>query len=573
MTTENRTMLQKQLRNILGAIALFLLLSAFFSGRAAAASPDFWISPDGTLTPDAITFTKADDGKYYMMLPASLDTENMKFGVADNVKFIFGSKTISTGDSAAKLKSGDFSVKVGKKSFTLHVLVGSPGLPAVYITTESGKLSYIEKKKDNKEAGKLVFAGSDGVIQYNGDLEHIKTRGNSSLTFDKKNYQIKLSEGASLMGMGKAKKWILTGNYRDKSHLRNQIMMDLAEAIGLAYTPEHCFAELYINHEYRGLYLFSEKIEIDDDRLDIANLEKETEKANEKKPGEYKLIGKKASTKGSFKAYDIPNDPEDITGGYLLEYESYPVRYKSEASAYTTKKGLILVVKSPEYASRAQMEYISGLVQSFENAIHAGDGRDPATGKHFTEIADLDSLALKYMIEEIAENYDGNSSSQYFYKPADSVSEKIMAGPVWDYDSSFGTYAQKHNRNKVLNPQYLWIAEGGDRNGWYPTLWRIGEFRERVAGLWDERAKECMEVLLGIRKPDESTFGQRLRSLDEYAEGIKASVKMDRVRWPRKSRPGADAVAWTGGSFAENITYLKNYLQKRYEFLNTTWGN
>ena len=554
---------------ILACLALLLLLT---HGHAAAADgPDFWISPDGSLTPDAITCSRAEDGKYYLMLPANLDTEKMCFGVADGVRLTYGGKSIAAGDSAARVREGSVSVKAGKSSFTLHIMTGSPGLPALYITTESGKLNRIEASKAYREAGKLVFTGPDGAVQYNGDLDQIKARGNSSMTFAKKNYQIKLSEGASLMGMGKAKKWILTGNYRDKSYLRNCMMMDLAEAVGLAFTPEHCFAELYINHEYRGLYLFSEKIEIDDDRIDITDLEKATEELNDQELGKYKLIGKKASTKGSFKAYEIPNDPEDITGGYLMELESYSSRYRDEASAYTLKKGMILVIKSPEYTSRAQMKYITGLMQSFENAIHAQDGRDPETGKHYTELADLDSLALKYMIEELSENYDGNSSSQYFYKPADSEGGKIMAGPVWDYDSTFGTYAQKHNMKKVLNPEYLWIAEG-ERNAWYPTLWRRADFRQRVAELWNGRMKECTEVLLGSRKPEESSFGGKLRSLDEYAEMIQASAKMDRIRWPRMAKKSATATAWTGGTFKDNTTFLKDYLKQRCTYLDKAWG-
>lgn len=563
-------------RNKAGRIlaAVLLLLALIPSAGSAAAEvkpPDFWISPDGSLTPDAITFTTTENGKHYLLLPACVDTGNMQFGVAEGVRLTVRSKAVSSGDSAAVLKPGDIPVKIGKKSFTLHVMTGSEGLPALFITTESGKLKKIESNKENTEPGKMVFLGSDGAVQYNGDLEHIKCRGNSSMVFDKKNYQIKLAGSTSLMGMGKARKWILTGNYRDKSFLRNQVIFDLAEAVGLRYTPEHCQAEVYINHEYRGLYLFSEKIEIDDDRVNIRNLQKATEEVNEEPLGSYKTVGKKKATKGAYKAFDIPNNPEDISGGYLMEYESYQVRYKSEASAYTTRKGNVLVLKEPEYASKEQMAYISGLMQAFENAINAEDGKDPDSGKHYTEIADVESFALKYMIEELAENYDGNSSSQYFYKPEDSAGDKVFAGPVWDYDSSFGTYAQKHNAKSVLNPASLWIGEG-DRNAWYPTLWRRQDFRSEVAKLWNSRMRGCAEVLLGLKKPEEVPGAEKLNAIDEYAARIKASAAMDRIRWPRMSKPGGSSPAWTGGSFEENIRFLKDYLQKRIDYLDKAWG-
>lgn len=544
-------------------LVLVLLLCGSVSA-AQAAGPDAWISPDGTLTADAITFNKNEGRGYTLYLPGYLNTEDMKFGVADGVSFTYGSRKIKSGDSAGIIKTGTTQIKIGKQKASLTVMRGSAGIPAVFVTTESGKLKKIESSKNNREPGLLVLHGPDGEVQYDGALEHIKCRGNSSMTFAKKNFQIKLEKSMDLLGMGKARKWILTGNYRDKSYLRNQIMLDLAAAIGLRYTPEHMPAELYINHEYHGLYLFSEKVEIDKDRVAVTNLESATKKLNEKSPDEYKVYGKKKSTKGSFKAYDIPNDPEDISGGYLVEYESYPVRYNQEASAYTTKKGGILVVKSPEYASVAQMRYISSLFQTFENAIMASDGKDPESGKHYTEIADAESLALKYMIEEISENYDGNSSSQYFYKPADSVSEKFFAGPVWDYDSTFGAYAAKHNAKYVLNPKYLWIAKG-DRTAWYPALWRQQDFRDLVADLWNERVKAAVEVLLGIS--EQGTEG--LKSIDQWQKAIQDSAAMDRTRWPRPAV--SNTVAQTGGSFDANIKFLKDYLKQRYEFLNETW--
>ncbi len=552
-------------RNLRVAIMLIgILLCSLLVFPACAAGPDVWISPDGSLTADAITFNKNEGKGYTLYLPGYIKTENMKFGVADGVSFTYGSRKIKTGDSAEIIKPGSTQIKIGKQKGSLTVMRGSAELPAVFVTTESGSLKRIESNKANREAGRLVLRGPDGETQYDGALEHIKCRGNSSMTFTKKNYQIKLENAADLLGMGKAKKWILTGNYRDKSYLRNQIMLDLASAIGLNYTPEHTPAELYINHEYRGLYLFSEKVEIDKDRVAISNLESATKKLNDKALDQYKIVGKKKSTKGSFKAYEIPVDPEDITGGYLVEYESYPARYKQEASAYTTKKGSILVVKSPEYASAAQMRYISSLFQSFENAIMADNGTDPETGKHYSEIADVESVALKYMIEEISENYDGNSSSQYFYKPADSASEKLYAGPVWDYDSTFGSYAAKHNAKYVLNPAHLWIAKG-DRMAWYPALYRHQDFRDLVSRLWEERVKEKVEILLGIREADSDD----LRSIDQMKKAIQDSVAMDRKRWPRPET--SSTVAQTGGSFEANISFLKDFLGKRYEFLNATW--
>ena len=545
-------------------ILIFLII--FPWAAASAAGPDIWLSGDGSLQTDAVAVSAASGNEYTFFLPGgAFRGGSLCFGIADGISFRIGGTEIHTGDSAAMLKpGGSYEVSVNGRNGTLKVCSGSAGLPALFIITESGKLSYIEASKKNRESGRMVLRTSDGTVQYDGELEHIKIRGNSSIQFEKKNYQIKLAKGTDLLGMGKAKKWILTGNYRDKSCLRNMIMLDLSVAVSLRYTPQHAFAELYVNHEYRGLYLFSEKVEISDERVSIHNLEKETEKLNEPALSSFRRIGEKEPVKGGWKAYDIENIPEDITGGYLLEYEQYTSRYADEPSAYRTKRGFVIDVKSPEYVSAGQMEYISSLVQSFENAILNDDGTDPGTGKHYTEIADLESLVLKYMIEEISENYDGNSSSQFFFKPRDDVSTKLFAGPAWDYDSTFGAYATNRSADKVLNPQYLWIASEGKKYAWYPALYRHADFRSAVARAWSEKVRPAVEILLGIRPSSPP-----LCSIDVYAGLIRDSAGMDRLRWPRRKNPST--IAQTGYTFGENVRYLQDFLQQRYDFLNTVW--
>ena len=72
-------------------------------------------------------------------------------------------------------------------------------------------------------------------------------------------------------------------------------------------------------------------------------------------------------------------------------------KYEDEAS-YTTNRKIAFYFKQPGTLSKAQYTYITGMLQSFEDAIFADDGIDPATGKHYTEIADFDSLVMKYML-------------------------------------------------------------------------------------------------------------------------------------------------------------------------------
>ena len=528
---------------------------------------DLWVSPDGSKGIDAIVWYKKDTKKnsYYLFLPGNINISSLRIGFTGPESITIEGKKVQNGDSIGFLLPGnEFTVSSGKK-YTLHVIQGSPGYPSIYISTQSGKLTFIHKNKENKEAGNMLFASADGTVEYSGTLKYIKIRGNASTKFKKKNYQIKLTKGTDLAGMGKSKTWVFIGNYRDKSLLRNQITLDMAQYAGLRYTPEHMYAELYINHEYMGFYLFGEKVMVDNDRVDITDLEAETEEINERKLSDYGMVGSKTAQPGKYKAYSIPNDPDDITGGYLVEFKGYAIRYKEDDSVYHTTRKNTLAVKSPKYCSVAQMEYISGYLQSFENAIFASDGIDPATGKHYSELVDFNSLVNKYLIEEVSKNYDGNTSSMFFYKDRDKVDPLAYAGPCWDYDSAYASYARKDNAKKVLTGKNLWVGAAADNKYWWPALYKQKDFNLAVRKQYSKVFRKAINILLGA-EIDETG---KMLSIDEYVEKIQKSAEMNFIRWPIMKN--ASTVAQTGNTFEKNIAYLKDFLTERKDFLDKLW--
>ena len=69
--------------------------------------------------------------------------------------------------------------------------------------------------------------------------------------------------------MGKAKKWTLLANYYDPTLIRSKFCLDLAEKLGLEATPGHHRVEVWIDGSYSGMYLLIEKIEADDNKVNI----------------------------------------------------------------------------------------------------------------------------------------------------------------------------------------------------------------------------------------------------------------------------------------------------------------
>jgi len=523
---------------------------------------------DGPLPPGAIQWYKRGSA-YYLFLPSGLDAGNLRVhftGGADS--FTVDGRLIGNDTATDVFVPGtSLTLSTGTHQYTVHVMQ-SAATSSVYIKTASGSIAYISETKKHREEGSLYVLDEKGQPAYGNAFEYIRVRGNYSFYPYKKSFHIKLNESAPMLGMPSAKTWLLIASYCDNSMLRNAMTFDLASAAGMANTSEYRFAEVYVNTVYYGTYILCEKVQVQKNRIPITDLEKATQAVNDKDLSAYRRLGSAEYKRGTAKYYDIPNDPQDITGGYLMQLE-LDERYNEAVSGFVTSHGQPVLLKTPKYASKAQTAYISGIVQSFENAIWAEDGIDPDTGRHYSEIADLSSLVGKYLIEEISKNMDGNKSSYYIYKYNDAVSSKLYFGPVWDYDIAYGNYSASYYKNRYLaSPEGMFAAtDDYKRYYWFPKLYAHADFRQDVQEAYLHRFRPCLEVLLGLAAPSEDTGS--LRSLADYEAMLESAAAMNFTRW--RTFNANEFPVKTGADFHENIEYIRSFLTQRMAYLDSVW--
>ena len=549
----------KRWLNAMGILAMLLCMA---SGALAAQAELSVHRADGV--GGEVRMWEKSNGKKYLFLPAYMHDQALVLDFSGVSSVFIGDMELSSGMAVDAIANG-VTLKLGKSGGSVTVME-SANLPAVHIRTASGSLEYIHAKKGNKEEGSMQIVWPDaGTVD--AELDFIKGHGNATFVYEKKSYQIKLEEKVALPGMNEGKRYVLLANQHENSLLRNRITFALARALELPYTPECMSVDLYVNGEYRGNYLLCDKVTIAAGSVDIAESEEAIEEANEayiERGGEPEAYGTKQYKAGTCKGVSWPREPEDVSGGFLFELE-YQERYADETSGVVTQRGQPVVVKEPEEMSAAQGAYASALLNSFERAIFASDGVDSETGRHYTEIADFDSLVRKYMIEEVCKNYDGNKSSQYFFKDSDAVDPLLYAGPVWDYDSAWGNYAREGNLS-AAEPEGLSIARLGYDYSWWPALYRHQEFQEAVRAVYEEELRPLLEVLTGARETREDG---EVRSLDAYAGELSASAEMNFVRW-RVLNHETRAVK-TGATYEANISYLKNWIEERMAYLDKSW--
>ncbi len=489
---------------------------------------------------------KYDSDELYVFLPAGADIENVSFLynekkldiLLDGIEYASGKSIegIALGQAYAITADGEN----GKEQAAL-TFVQSQSLPTAFITTESGSTQELRQDKENYETGTFCLIGIDGTVYYDGKLEWISGRGNSSWVLEKRPYSIKLQSEADLLGMGAAQKWVLLANaYDDSNGIRNQMAYWLAQEAGLEYSCELQFIDLYINEIYAGTYQLCEKIEIHENRLDIGYLDESNEEIN---PGLDALDGTYEDSVGlSIKT------PQDYSGGYILE-RNYGDKLTSKPFYFTTETGEGFVVRAPDRVSDVEMAYIKACMQSAENAILADDGIDEVSGLYYTELIDMESWAKKFLMNVITKGENIGATSSYFYKKRGD--DLIYAGPAWDFDKSFG-------RQPSIADTDVLMDNIGDTQYW-SCLYEKSEFYELVkTQYWESFRPHLLELCE--------------QYIDEWTLELAGSNAVNWIRWCDASEEYGfftDTASVTGEDSA--AYFLKAWLYARMDYLDELW--
>lgn len=265
---------------------------------------------------------------------------------------------------------------------------GPPVLCEVVIDCDSAEIPDEPKIPCDIEIGD----GKGGVV-YEGPIG-IERRGRSSLEFPKAQYSIELRTDAdaeqpvALFGMGKESDWVLNGMYIDRALFRNKLFYDLFQRMGGAerYAPETRFCELTLDDDPRGIYLLTEKVKRDDDRIALAE-----------------------------------TGPDGDS--FILKQDDDGAGFHQVGVAYG---GWQLVYPNDLEATEDQITGISAWLDGWEAVVN-GDG-------DVFELTDLDNAVDFVLLQEFARGNDAYFLSMHVWK---DVGGKLHFTP-WDLDLSLG---------------------------------------------------------------------------------------------------------------------------------------
>lgn len=372
---------------------------------------------------------RTDEETFQIRLPYGADLKNLhpEFSINGTSITLKGGQGVETVDFSNPVW---FSVTAADGTTRdYRVVVHYSDLPILYITTPSP----IESKAEwTKQCSIEIWnAGEENGIY--ADVQ-MKGRGNTTWTYPKKPYAIKLNKKEKVLGMPKHKRWVLLANYLDQTCMRNAVAFEIARRLpGLSWTPHGRFVDVVVNGEMQGNYYLCEHIKVDENRVNIAEIT----------------------------PTDIAGDA--VTGGYIFELD---INFDEAFKFHTSHKNLPVMFKDPdEEIADEQFSYAQNYFNAIENILYGGNHKD----ENVFDYIDMDSFIDWWLVHELSYNGDPYwPKSSYMNKDRNG---KLMAGPVWDFD--WGTFVLSSESARVANVI------------WYGELFKKPEFVTRVKERWN----------------------------------------------------------------------------------------
>lgn len=431
-----------------------------------------------------------------------------------------------TGDDIEQIGDAD-AAEPGPRHFE-HLPVLRIEVEGTLLDTEKidGTLVVIEEHDGtlaDLDAAPTAFEGHIGI----------ELHGSSSADQPKPPYKFECRDpdgedtACSLLGLPAGSDWVLQAPYADKTYMRNALAHEIARVMAEPegrWEPRTQYVELFLNDDYRGLYLLVERVSREADRLDIPTTTDRTTGA--------------------------------VAGGFIVKVDQH-----RGLGFNTTMLGTPIDYTYPRASevTIGEAAYIKAWFDAMEGALMSPSSTDPEVG--YAAWLDVDAWVDHWLLNELTANIDGYRLSAYLWADGPPGVGRLRAGPAWDFDRGFG------NVNYCVGWQTEgWVWDHVATCGWaaqIPVWWQHlrtdPAFEERLRTRWQElRAGELTNEALSAR----------IAALRE--ETAEAEVR-DHARW------------WVVGTFVfpnwyvaptweADITWLEDWVLTRAAWMDAHVG-
>lgn len=431
-------------------------------------------------------------------------------------------------------------------------------VPTVYISTKGNTIVNEPKVQSIMQ----IQLGDTIVFRSNIGIEY---RGSTSFRlFDQKSYGIELRDAAdndtdsAIMDFPKQSDFILYAPANDKSLIRNTLIYDLSNQIGM-YATRTKYVQLNIDGQYLGLYVLMEKIKRDKNRVNITKMAN-TDISGSAVTGGYIFKIDKSAGDNSLVGWDADAIYTEALG-FRSKYD--PNGNKLTYSAFGPKKGAETYIMY-EYPKNdaivdAQKKYVQSYFSNFEDALLSDHYKDPING--YQNYIDINSFIDFLILNEFAYNPDAYRLSTFMHKERLG---KLKMGPIWDFNLGFGNDDRAAFNNAstwMFNFNNFYSNDGWLIHFWWKKLLSDPSFTDKLKTRWSS---------LRANKLSENNI---MQTIDQHITILKNTKSIERHfdRW-RILGVKLPFNNFVGNSHQEEVDFLKSWIKKRLIWMDSEMG-
>lgn len=409
-------------------------------------------------------------------------------------------------------------------------LFDETGLPEIHVNltdfpTITDLLKSAGYDKNTVYAATLRIDGNGQIDDLAEQEVQFSGRGNSTWSMPKTPYKFKMAKKVSVGGMKKAKSFALIANYIDCSLMRNAIALWTAQYLKMPFS-NHCVpVKVFINGNYKGQYMLTEKIGIGGGSVDIDEYTGMLFELDSNYDEDYKF----AFNLSSYQSYVNGNNS---TGTIPVMVKDPALEEIVDSLGTTTTEYFTLWRNDMTEMMRAVMT-------------------TPVT-ESLSSYLDIDAAVNFFFVNSLANNHEmKHPKSLYIHKESLEKGEVYKFGPVWDFDWAF-TFDGVEGASATVPL----VAGNGDTGGYtfLKKLFANQEFRAAFKAKLDDFVANGYPLLK--------------QYMEQYRRKIASSARENGLLWP-----SYDYRTWcrvtSSYEFDTNIANLYRWIDQRISYMQT----
>ena len=205
-----------------------------------------------------------------------------------------------------------------------------------------------------------------------------------------------------------------------------------------------------------------------------------------------------------------------------------------------------------------QKNYIKEFMDRFENAVFSTNFF--ADEIRYTDLINVTSFTDFLIINELSKNSDGYKLSTYMYKDREDKDDRLYAGPIWDFDQTYGM-SEVCSNNDPTGWTYM------QEQDWCEDLQSMPMFWQSMMS--DTIFTNHLSCRWNMLRQGPLHLDSLLNRIDEMNLYVGEAITRNFIRWDFQGQNiWIEPEPLPLETHEEEVEYMKNWITERIEWMD-----